>query len=399
MREKVFSVSSLNKYIKSIFDTNDDLRSILVEGEISNFKNHVSGHWYFSLKDDKGVIKGVMFRTNTAKVTFVPKNGMKVLIAGYVTVFERDGAYQLYAEDMLPSGLGTLHLQYEALKEKLTHEGLFDVDKKRSLPTYARKVGIVTAKTGAAVQDMISIIRRRDPSVEIYLVPAIVQGKEGAKSIVDGLEVLYQSDVDVIITGRGGGSLEDLWCFNEEIVVRKVSKSPVPIISAVGHETDFTLCDFAADVRAATPSMAAELAVAVRKDMKAQAEQKGVLLNAYYKRLLQEKQRELQFFIKNSLLENPSRLLDGFSERVDRDYENLQLLMRKLIEQKERAFKQNMLRLDDLSPLKVLERGYSVCEKDHQAVMDASTVASGDKLRVILAKGEILCQAQEIVEG
>ena len=257
MQREILTVSEINSYINRIIGQDTRLSAVLVRGEISNFTRHSSGHLYFSLKDKTGSIKCVMFRGNAQRLQFQPGHGMEVLIGGYVAVYERDGIYQLYVEQMMPAGAGALHMAYEQLKEKLSKEGLFDTERKRPLPFMPMKIGIVTSPTGAAIRDMVSIIQRRNPSVDIYVVPAIVQGSEGAASICQGLDFLYTQDMDVIITGRGGGSLEELWCFNEEAVVRKIAESPVPIISAVGHETDVTLSDFAADVRAATPSMAA----------------------------------------------------------------------------------------------------------------------------------------------
>lgn len=302
-RNNVLTVTALNKYLKALVQRDDVLSSVFVQGEISNFKAHSSGHWYFSLKDAGGAVKAVMFRSNNAKVRFLPQNGMKVLVSGRIDVYERDGVYQLYAEEMLLAGAGELYVAYEQLKEKLAAEGLFNQDKKRALPKFAQNIGIVTSPTGAAVQDMLSILKRRNPAVNIYHVPAIVQGSEGADSICNSLGYFVPYAVRTLtFVGRGGGSIEDLWCFNEEKVVRKVAQSPIPIISAVGHETDYTLCDFAADVRAATPSMAAELAVPVLADIREDIAQKAALLNIRYKQLLRTKIGQAEKIAQRSFL-------------------------------------------------------------------------------------------------
>lgn len=245
MQKEIFTVGEVNRYVKALLQQDLQLQRLLVRGEISNYTSHSSGHLYFSLKDKSGSIKCVMFRSNAQRLQFQPNHGMEVIVAGYIAVYERDGVYQLYAEQMMPAGAGALHQAYERLKQKLEAEGLFAAERKRPLPFLPAKVGIVTSPTGAAIRDMVSIIQRRNPAVSVYIVPAIVQGKEGIASICQSLDILYQQDMDVIITGRGGGSLEELWCFNEEAVVRKIGESPVPIISAVGHETDVTLADFA----------------------------------------------------------------------------------------------------------------------------------------------------------
>ncbi|MBQ2120515.1 MAG: exodeoxyribonuclease VII large subunit, partial [Peptococcaceae bacterium] len=292
MQREILSVSDINSYIKQLLQQDGRMSSIVVRGEISNFTRHSSGHLYFSLKDKTGSIKCVMFRSSAQRLQFSPGHGMEVLAAGYVSVYERDGVYQLYVEQMMEAGAGALHMAYEKRKAALAAEGLFDADRKRPLPFLPQKIGIVTSPTGAAIRDLLSIIRRRNPAVSVYVVPAIVQGSEGAASICKSLDILYQKDMDVIITGRGGGSLEELWCFNEEAVVRKIAESPVPIISAVGHETDVTLADFAADVRAATPSMAAELAVPVKMQLQQELElRRRTLLQRYESCLNQKKMR------------------------------------------------------------------------------------------------------------
>lgn len=394
-RNNVLTVTALNKYLKALVQRDDVLSSVFVQGEISNFKAHSSGHWYFSLKDAGGAVKAVMFRSNNAKVRFLPQNGMKVLVSGRIDVYERDGVYQLYAEEMLLAGAGELYVAYEQLKEKLAAEGLFNQDKKRTLPKFAQNIGIVTSPTGAAVQDMLSILKRRNPAVNIYHVPAIVQGSEGADSICNSLDILYHMPLDIIIVGRGGGSIEDLWCFNEEKVVRKVAQSPIPIISAVGHETDYTLCDFAADVRAATPSMAAELAVPVLADIREDIAQKAALLNIRYKQLLRTKIGQAEKIAAAQFFKHPTRLLENYQLRIDRLREKLDEEANSALKEKTYILSAAAAKLDALSPLKVLSRGYSVCQKDGQAVFSASEVQTGDEVKVLLCQGTISCTVQQ----
>ena len=394
----VLTVAAVNKYIKSLLNRDMVLGDICIRGEISNFKAHSSGHWYFSLKDQSGSLQSVMFRSANQRVRFLPQNGMNVLIRGRIDVYERDGIYQLYAEEMLLAGMGDLYLAYEKLKEKLTTEGLFAQARKRQLPKYAHNIGIVTSPTGAAVQDMLSVLRRRNPQVNIYQVSAIVQGNEGAASICRALDILYKMPVDIIIVGRGGGSIEDLWCFNEEAVVRKVAASPIPIISAVGHETDYTLCDFAADVRAATPSMAAELAVPVLDDIRQSVKEKAELLNIRYAHILSDKQKAVEKTADSVFFRHPDRLWENYQLRLDRLDEKLQSSMEKNLDKKMQALGIISGRLDALSPLKVLSRGYSICEKDGQTVRSSANVQLGDEVKVLLNKGMLYCVVEHSVD-
>ncbi len=390
MQREIFTVSEINGYIKQLLQQDARLNSVLVRGEISNFTRHSSGHLYFSLKDQTGTIKCVMFRSNAQRLQFQPAHGMQVLIAGYVAVYERDGLYQLYVEQMMPAGAGALHLAYEQLKEKLTKEGLFDTDRKRPLPFLPKKVGIVTSPTGAAIRDMVSIIRRRNPAVNIYVVPAIVQGSEGAVSICQSLDILYGQNMDVIITGRGGGSLEELWCFNEEAVVRKIAESPVPIISAVGHETDVTLSDFVADVRAATPSMAAELAVPVQEQLQQQLQLRARSLVQHYESYLQQKRLRLEHLAQHRILQKPELLWQEQQQRLDDKANQLEQLYALYLQQHQQQIAKAAAQLNALSPLHVLSRGYALCQDDTgRTVRDAEQVAVGDTVTVILEHGQL----------
>lgn len=390
MQRDVLSVSQINRYIKDLLQRDGRMNQVLVRGEISNFTRHSSGHLYFSLKDSTGSIKCVMFRGNAQRLNFQPAHGMEVLISGAVSVFERDGVYQLYVEQMMQAGAGALHVAYEKLKAKLEAEGLFDPTRKKLLPKYPKKVGIVTSPTGAAIRDLISILQRRDSTVSIYLVPAIVQGSEGIASICKGLDYLYHMDMDVIITGRGGGSLEDLWCFNEEAVVRKIASSPVPIISAVGHETDFTLADFAADVRAATPSMAAELAVPVRRELQQNIATAQQRLVRSYQRILMQKQRQLQYLQNHRFFQHPDRLIQDQQQLLDRNADRLHKQMELILQQKKQQFETKVTKLEALSPLHVLSRGYSVCEDESgHALRDINETEVGSPIMVRLEHGNL----------
>ena len=390
MQREILTVSEINSYIKRILQQDSRLNSVLVRGEISNFTRHSSGHLYFSLKDKTGSIKCVMFRSHAQQLQFQPAYGMQVLIGGYVAVYERDGLYQLYVEQMLPAGAGALYLAYEQLKEKLTQEGLFAAERKRPLPFLPRKVGIVTSPTGAAIRDLLSIIRRRNPAVDIYVVPAIVQGSEGAASICKALDILYQQNMDVIITGRGGGSLEELWCFNEEAVVRKIAESPVPIISAVGHETDVTLADFAADVRAATPSMAAELAVPVQAQLKQQLQMQEHALLQRYQAYLQKQRLRLDHLAQHRILQKPELLWQDQQQRLDDKTKQLEQLYEMQLQQKQQQIAKAAAQLNALSPLHVLSRGYAVCQDGTgKVIRRADQVAVGDFITVLLEQGQL----------
>lgn len=390
MQREILTVSEINSYIKRILQQDTMLSGVLVRGEISNFTRHSSGHLYFSLKDKTGTIKCVMFRSNAQRLQFQPAHGMQVLIGGYVAVYERDGVYQLYVEQMMPAGAGALHMAYEQLKEKLTKEGLFDAAGKRPLPFLPQKIGIVTSPTGAAIRDMVSIIRRRNPAVDIYVVPAIVQGSEGAVSICQALDVLYRQDMDVIIAGRGGGSLEELWCFNEEAVVRKIAESPVPIISAVGHETDVTLSDFAADVRAATPSMAAELAVPVQSQLVEQLQLQERVLLQRYMACLQQKRLRLEHLMQHRILQKPELLWQDAQQALDEKVKQLEQSYALYLQQRQQQIAKTAAQLNALSPLSVLSRGYAVCQDAHGAIVHSvNQVKIGETVAVLLEHGKL----------
>lgn len=398
---RVFTVKELNLYVKGILDKDPLLSNIWVKGEISNFKRAVSGHLYFTLKDQSGCIKAVMFRSRSRNLIFQPENGMAVRARGYVSVFDRDGIYQLYIDEMEPDGTGALYLAFEQLKEKLQQEGLFDPCYKKKIPLIPGSIGIVTSPTGAVIRDMVGIIRRRWPGVEIILVPVAVQGEAAPREIARGIGWLNQLDnIDVIIIGRGGGSLEELWAFNTEIVARSIFLSQIPVISAVGHETDFTISDMAADVRAATPSAAAELVVPVKYEME------RYLQNLYgrMRRAMAEDvgryQKRLETCLKSRVMRNPVDSICGTRQQA------LDLTARRLIRSMEHFLEQGSGRLavaagrlQALSPLATLSRGYSICMRPEKKgiVRNAGDVAVGDSIEVELHRGRLKCMVEECV--
>lgn len=393
------TVSELNRYIKDLVAKDFMLSGLWVKGEISNFKSHYSGHFYFTLKDEKSVVKCVMFRSNASSVAFVPEDGMKVIIRGYISVFERDGQYQLYAEEMQPDGVGALYVAFEKLKKKLADEGLFDEAKKKKLPYIPRSIGVVTSSTGAVIRDIINVLSRRFYNVNIKLYPVQVQGELAAGQIAAAVRRFNElGNVDVIIVGRGGGSLEDLWPFNEEIVARSIYESHIPVISAVGHETDFTICDFAADVRAPTPSAAAELAMPERAVVENRLDGlKMRLRNAINKKTSMER-------LTLKRLEESV----AFRQPYNRIYQNRMLLdvqkryMEKALDALKSEYRNKLsllaARLDTLSPLSSLARGYSIVrsEKDDTLIKSIHAVSPGDRIEISLTDGKLDCTVDAI---
>ena len=394
MKSTVLSVTQLNTYIKSIIDGDSLLRSLYVVGEISNFTNHYrTGHFYLTLKDENCAVKAVMFASANRRLKFMPENGMKVIVRGRVSVFERDGQYQLYIDDMQPDGLGALNLAFEQLKNRLAQEGLFDERFKKPIPYRCMRIGVVTSATGAVIQDIRNVISRRYPLAEIILAPVQVQGASAAPQIVDAIERFNSGDyADVLIVGRGGGSLEDLWAFNEEIVARAVFKSRIPIISAVGHETDFTICDFVADLRAPTPSAAAELAVPdIREDIAfvqtVVYECEATLLQ----RVNDEKER-LEIIKERLRYRSPSILIDQKIQTVDTLMTSALLSVQRKLDSETARLSSTAARLDALSPLKVMARGYSIVTKDEKVVASSKALKKGDRITVGFSDGERKCE-------
>lgn len=464
----IYYVTEINKYIKGILDADYTLRNVQVQGEISNFKRYQSGHCYFSLKDggsavdlaggaggysssrygsiNEGgsVLKCVMFRYKAMDLRFEPKNGDKVIAVGKIQVFERDGTYQLYTDLLLQQGTGDLMQQYEQLKAKLAAEGLFDEERKQALPTNAQRIGIVTSPSGAAVHDIITVSRRRNPGIKLYLYPVLVQGKGAAEEVARAIRFFNEKQlVDVLIVGRGGGSMEDLWAFNEEPTVRAVAASRIPIISAVGHETDFTLCDFAADKRAATPSQAAEMAAADMSKLSQQcnalaqrlqramqwqlsdAENKLIkhkqcrmlqnphklyelqeekllrLKNAYVlqepTRIYAAKAEQLQRLQSSWVFKEPQRLLADSMQRLDMDFAQLVNLMQQRKQQAEHQLALNRAKLEAISPYAVFKRGYScTLDSKNKIISSVEQVHWGDEIITSVKDGQIISVVQEV---
>lgn len=394
MKSTVLSVTQLNTYLKSIIDGDSLLRSLYVVGEISNFTNHYrTGHFYLTLKDENCAVKAVMFASANRRLKFMPENGMKVIVRGRVSVFERDGQYQLYIDDMQPDGLGALNLAFEQLKNRLAQEGLFDERFKKPIPYRCMRIGVVTSATGAVIQDIRNVISRRYPLAEIILAPVQVQGASAAPQIADAIERFNSGDyADVLIVGRGGGSLEDLWAFNEEIVARAVFKSRIPIISAVGHETDFTICDFVADLRAPTPSAAAELAVPdIREDI---AFVQTVVYECeanLLQRVNDEKER-LEMIKERLRYRSPSMLIDQKIQTVDTLMTSALLSVQRKLDSETARLSSTAARLDALSPLKVMARGYSIVTKDKKVVASSKALKKGDRITVGFSDGERKCE-------
>lgn len=390
MKYDAISVTDLNKYIKDKIANDEALNNVLVKGEISNFKNHYTGHMYFTLKDENSLIKCIMFKTYTPHLKFTPKDGMKVMAFGTVSVFERDGVYQLYCKAMQEDGMGSLYTAYEELKAKLEKEGYFDVAHKKKIPFMPKSIGVLTSNTGAVIRDIINVSTRRNPNVYLKLLPVPVQGEGAAEKIAAGIELMNEKKLaDVIIIARGGGSLEDLWPFNEEIVAKAIYNSELPVISAVGHETDFTIADFVADLRAPTPSAAAELAVPNIADVE-------LKLNTYQNRFRQALKKKTELMrlryekcMNSRVFKDPLQKVNENYMLIDRYVKSIQnSIIAKYKDKKLEAIKLYS-KLDALSPLKTLARGYSIAEKDGKIVHKASELKKGDKLTLRFEDGKI----------
>lgn len=391
---EILTVADLNKYIKEKIDNDERLNNVLIKGEISNFKNHYTGHMYFTLKDEKSLIKCVMFKTYTAHLSFIPKDGMKVVILGSVSVFERDGVYQIYAKAMKQDGLGSLYEAYEKLKLKLEDEGLFDASHKVKIPYMPKTIGVLTASTGAVIRDIINVSTRRNPNVHIRLYPVPVQGSTAAEQIVNGIKFMNENKLaDVLIVGRGGGSLEDLWPFNEEIVARAIYESEIPIISAVGHETDFTIADFVADLRAPTPSAAAELAVQKIDDVKELLSNYQNRNKLALKKKLQLMRLEYEKCMTKQVFTNPLQKINEQYMVLDMKVKKLQNSISSKIKEEKTKYVKSVAKLDALSPLKTLARGYSIVsldnEKDKDVIISAKQLKKDDKINVKFADGDV----------
>ncbi|MBO4290067.1 MAG: exodeoxyribonuclease VII large subunit [Lachnospiraceae bacterium] len=423
MPEAIFTVGRVNAYIKSIFENDFALRQIAVRGEVSNCKYHTSGHIYFTLKDETGVLSAVMFRGSRPKgLRFQLQDGQQVIVRGSIMIYERDGRYQLYAREIVQDGLGDLHRRFEETKKKLEEMGMFAQEYKQKIPAHAATVGVVTASTGAAIRDIENVIGRRNPTVQVYLYPAQVQGEGAAASIVKGIETLDAMGLDVLIVGRGGGSIEDLWAFNEEAVARAIFDCSTPVISAVGHETDFTIADFVADLRAPTPSAAAELAVydvrvflselasmqgRLSRSMRACVNEQRYLLEQQIRRLergrpsyLVDEKRHSLMLMEEGLKARMRALADGRRQALSRMDDALRLWMRGLMDRKKAALGVAAATLEGYSPLRVLGAGFgSLTDASGRQVKSVTQVAVGDELGIRLADGKLKAEVTEIENG
>ena len=386
------SVSELNTFIKMLLESAPTLNDVYVKGEISNFKNHVSsGHFYFSLKDKDSQIKAVMFRSSASKMKFIPENGMMVVVHGRVASYVRDGQYQLYADSMEPDGVGALYVAFEQLKQRLAAQGVFAPEKKKTLPKIPKTIGVITSPTGAAVRDIINIATRRFPFAKIVVYPALVQGENAASSLISGIRYFNDTgSADVIIIGRGGGSIEDLWAFNDENLAKTVCASEIPVISAVGHETDFTICDFAADLRAPTPSAAAELAVPDTAELKHKINNIISRESAVLLQMLSAKRETLARYEKSRYLSSPGHMIDDRRMTLVLSSERLMTSAAHVNEIKKHALSALSGKLEALSPLAVLSRGYGVVSSEEgKVIKEIADVSVGDKITVKVRDGEI----------
>ena len=419
--DKYLSVTALTKYLKYKFDVDEHLKTVYLKGEISNFKSHTTGHLYFSIKDENSKINAIMFSANAKKIVFTPIDGMKVLVKGRITIYEATGNYQIYIDEMLEDGVGNLYIAFEQLKEKLSKEGLFDSRFKKKIPKIPSRVGVVTAQTGAAIKDILSTIKRRYPICEVILFPSLVQGEAAASDIVKNIKMAENYDLDVLIVGRGGGSIEDLWPFNEEIVARAIFESSIPIISAVGHEIDYTIADFVADLRAPTPTGAAELAVPNLVELKKHIGQLKIRLNENVLKVINYQKLYLDslknsFVIKNPLImyDNKKQKLDSIIEKLnnilrikmDKNIDKLNFLKNSyilknsdLLYKSKRDDLNNIIeKLELINPLKVLKRGYSVVYKDDFIINSVDNLNKSDKLKIKLSDGNVITKIEELVK-
>ena len=438
---KYYTITALNRAIKNMFDEKEQLHHIYLKGEISNFKHHSRGHLYFTLKDENSRIAAVMFANAAKNLSFEPEDGMKVLVCGRVTVYEATGGYQIYVEEMNLDGIGNLYLEYEKLKKQLEAEGLFKKEFKKVIPKFPKRIGIITAPTGAAIRDILSTIKRRYPICETILFPALVQGVGAKESIVEQLNRAQDFDLDLIICGRGGGSIEDLWAFNEEIVARAIFASKIPIISAVGHEVDFTIADFVADLRAPTPTGAAEMAVPNMADLISLLDQFKIRLNESINNLLKINKRKIDeiknsFIIRNPMslyeikeqrldmlmdslnklinvklseysvrlnnvkssyiLKNPLGMYDVKKEIINKYKANLKKIIVSVINSSNYKYKIIFNKLELLNPLSVLSKGYSLVTLNDVVIKDSSQLKQGDRVNIRLSKGNIKAEVKEI---
>lgn len=393
----IYTVTQVNMYIKALLDEVQLVQSIYISGEISNFKHYYqSGHMYFTIKDEKSQLKCVMFSSDNSRLRFEPQNGMKVICFGKLGVYERDGVYQLYVRDMQPKGTGELQIAFEQLKQKLEAEGLFDERHKKPIPKYPEKIGIASSNMGAAKEDMKSVISRRFPLCEVISLHTIVQGENAPADIADSIRRLDKMGVDTIIVGRGGGSIEELWAFNTEEVARSVFECNTPIISAVGHETDYTICDFVADLRAPTPSAAAELAVPEITSERMNINNFEITLESLINNIIVSKKAELDALIKNSALMDSDKFFDNISAKLNEYDYKMKTAVSSVVTKKESRLLQLASMLNALSPLAVMSRGYAIVSKDKNTVDSANLLKKGETIQIDFSDGEVNAVVSEV---
>ena len=418
MEDKYITVTQLSRYLKFKFDNDPNLGNVFLKGEISNFKAHSRGHLYFTIKDEESRINAVMFASNASKLKFNLEDGMKVLVTGRVSVYETTGGYQIYVDDLVIDGLGNLYLEYEKLKKKLASEGLFDKDKKKPIPKFPSKIGIVTAPTGAAIRDILSTIKRRWPIAETILFPSLVQGKEAAPDIIKNIKEAEKYDLDVLIVGRGGGSIEDMWCFNDEEVAYAIYNCPIPVISAVGHEIDFTIADFVADLRAPTPTGAAEMAVPNQADFYKYLDQVNIRLNQVIIKMINERRKKLDSLKDSYILKNPISIYEIKEQKFDNLYEKINMIMQNILSTERSNLeyyydklkisidktldrnKNNYLgylnKLEVLNPLLTIKRGYSISKIDNKVISSVKNIKKNDTLNVEFTDGYVTTNVIDI---
>ncbi len=398
------TVEELNKYIKNKIDSDEYLNNVYVRGEISNFKLHYTGHMYFTLKDEKSLIKCVMFKSYTGYLNFMPKDGMKVCVLGSVSVFERDGVYQIYVKAIKQDGIGSLYEEYEKLKAKLESEGLFAESHKKKIPMFPKTIGVLTSSTGAVIRDIINVSTRRNPNVRIRLIPVPVQGAGAEKEIAQGIEKMNKEKLaDVLIIGRGGGSLEDLWPFNEELLARAIYESEIPIISAVGHETDFTIADFVADLRAPTPSAAAELAVPNISDVKYTIDLYNNRLKTALKKKVQLMQLRYEKCMTRRVFKEPLQKINEKYILIDNLVKNINTFITNKLNNAKMSLSKNVTKLDALSPMKTIARGYAITEKNGKIIKKIEDLNIGDSINIRyidgVAKANVIEKKGKAYEG
>lgn len=402
MTRTILSVSQLTNYLKGLMESDWTLQNLWLKGEISNFKHHSSGHMYFSLKDQDATIKAVFFKTRAMRLLFQPQNGQSVIVRGYISLFPRDGQYQVYVEEMQPDGLGSLYLAYEQLKQQLQEEGLFDQSRKKTLPLFPKCIALVTSPKGAALKDMLTVLNRRYPKLHVIIVPVQVQGESAPREIKEAIERVNKvAGVDLIITGRGGGSIEELWAFNTELVARAIANSQIPVISAVGHETDTTIADYVADFRAATPSMAAEIAVPEISQVTRRINDLEYRLRRGLKESLETGRNRLAIVLGSRVMKRPQEIFRDQAQRLDYLSRDLKSSVEKNIKEKNHSFSRLIGALDNLSPLNTLSRGYSLTrthEEDY-LIKSIKELKTGQTIITTLTDGEVISVVEKIKEG